>query len=87
MRRLGTTWMRLVALLLVLGAALATNTIGSGKRGKLSLQYKGRKDFKPITGTYPSVEAKEYYQNPKVRPGRHSQIRLMQLTLKAKYYI
>lgn len=65
MRRLDITWMRLGVLLLVLGAALATNTIGSGKRGKLSLQYKGRKDFKPITGTYPSVEAKEYYQNPK----------------------
>lgn len=59
-------WLRLVLLIAVSGIVVGTQTIGTGKRGQLSGRYKGRKDFKPITGTYPSVEAKEYYTNPMV---------------------
>ncbi|KAK3866304.1 hypothetical protein Pcinc_028165 [Petrolisthes cinctipes] len=57
-------WLRLVLLMTVVGMVVGTQTIGTGKRGQLSGRYKGRKDFKPITGTYPSVEAKMYYTNP-----------------------
>ncbi|XP_050738585.1 immunoglobulin domain-containing protein oig-4-like [Eriocheir sinensis] len=58
-------WITLVALLTLVSVTMASQTIGTGKRGQLSGRYKGRKNFKPITGTYPSVEAKDYYTNPK----------------------
>ncbi|XP_064109326.1 immunoglobulin domain-containing protein oig-4-like [Macrobrachium nipponense] len=60
----GLYYFKVIVVLMLVSFALQSNTIGTGKRGKLSGRYKGRKDFKPITGTYPSVEAKEYYQNP-----------------------
>lgn len=59
-------WLAIVMMMAVVGMVTATQTIGTGERGQLSGRYKGRKDFKPITGTYPSLEAKEYYTNPKV---------------------
>lgn len=60
-------WVALVMMLAMNSMAMASQTIGTGKRGQLSGRYKGRKDFTPITGTYPSIEAQEYYTNPKVR--------------------